>query len=202
MAKVVTIDSIENSIKDIKKDDVLIFPTDTVYGIGASIESEESIEKVYAAKKRPEDKPLAVLCASIEQIKPLIKDYNDKIDILIKTFMPGPLTIITEKADCVSDKITRGLSTIGVRIPNHETAIKILNKIGPMATSSVNYSGDEPLNNSQDIIDVFIDDVDYIFEGKVNHGISSTIVQISNNGIKILREGIISRLDIEKVLKK
>lgn len=192
--------SVNKVIDGFKNDDVIIFPTDTVYGIGAKYNSIIGVQKIFASKKRPDNKPLAILCSSINQIEDLVDTLTNDAQIIIKKLMPGPLTIILKKSDKVSDVITKGLDTVGVRIPNHEVALQLIDKLGPLATSSANISGMKELNNVDELKNVF-NDVEYIIDGDINIGIASTVVDLSGKSIKILREGVISNEDIENVLK-
>lgn len=175
---------------------VIIFPTDTVYGIGAKIFDIDSINKIYEIKKRPKDKPLACLCASIEQIEQ-IAYVNDIARRLINKFLPGPLTLILKSKQIVLDTI--GYETIGVRIPNNEIALNILKENGPMLTTSVNDSGSVPLNEYDEIVKIYSNLVDIIYKtNTTSSNISSTIVSCISD-LKILREGEISLLDIQNV---
>lgn len=181
-----------------KEKRLIIFPTDTVYGIGCGIFDKESIEKIYTLKKRPRSKPLACLCANLEQIKEiaLIGESEEK---LIKKFLPGALTIILKaKTDVVK---TTGFDTIGVRIPNSKVALSILNEYGPMLTTSVNESEQIPLNTYEEIMKKFGKDVDKVFKSsEKSSNMSSTVVKIENDKPVILREGEIKKHDIEAVL--
>lgn len=173
---------------------VIIFPTDTVYGIGSQIFDLEGINKIYAIKKRDKSKPLACLCASLEQIKS-IAEVSNLAEDLINKFLPGPLTIILESTKIVKDKI--GYSTIGVRIPNNSIALDILNENGPMLTTSVNESGNVPLNEYDEIYKEYNHLVDKIYEtNTISSNISSTVISVINNEIKILREGQITITEI------
>ncbi len=175
---------------------VIIFPTDTVYGIGAKIFDLKSINRIYEIKNRPKDKPLACLCASLEQIKE-IAYVNEFAEKLINKFLPGPLTLILKSKPEVYSLL--GYETIGVRIPNSKIALEILNENGPMLTTSVNESGDVPLNEYDQIYLKYNNVVDKIY--KSNHessNISSTVV-LAIDEIKILREGEISYSDIINV---
>ena len=169
---------------------VLIFPTDTVYGIGTPIFDIEGINKIYEIKKRPKDKPLACLCSDLEQIKS-IAYVNDSAIKLINKFLPGPLTLILRSKEDVEKKI--GYKTIGVRIPNCDIALNILKENGPMLTTSVNESGNVPLNEYADIKKEYNDKVDYIYDTNIHSSnISSTVLLMVGNEFKILREGEIS----------
>ena len=178
---------------------VIIFPTDTVYGIGTKIFDMEGIEKIYQIKKRPKDKPLACLCANLEQISD-IAELNDDAIKLINEFLPGPLTLILKCKDIVYNKI--GYKTIGVRIPNSKIALDILKENGPMLTTSVNDSGERPINEYELIVNKYDNIVDKIYpSNEKSSDVASTVVSLIEN-IKILREGQITLDMINKCLKK
>ena len=177
---------------------VIIFPTYTVYGIGTPIFDVDGINRIYEIKKRPKTKPLACLCANLEQINSIAL-LDDNAKKLINEFLPGPLTLILKTKDDVKIKI--GYNTIGVRIPNNKIALDILKENGPMLTTSVNESGMVPLNEYDDIYRQYNDLVDKIYDtNTTSSNISSTVVLIDDE-IKILREGQITKEQIEKVLK-
>ena len=169
---------------------VIIFPTDTVYGIGTKIFDIDGINKIYDIKKRPKDKPLACLCSSLEQIKS-IAVVTKKVEALINKFLPGALTLILESKEEVYNKI--GYKTIGVRIPNCKLALDILNENGPMLTTSVNESGFKPINEYELIVKEYENVVDKIYESnEKSSNLSSTVALLTNDDIKILREGEIT----------
>ena len=179
---------------------VIIFPTDTVYGIGTKIFDTEGIKRIYDIKHRPLDKPLACLCASLEQIEQ-IAELTDIGRKLIKSFLPGPLTLILDSKPEVFEKI--GYKTIGVRIPNSSLALDLLNDNGPMLTTSVNESGEVPFNEYDEIYDNYHDKVDMIYPSNLpSSNIASTVVLLSGDSFKILREGQISALSINNCINK
>ncbi len=179
---------------------VIIFPTDTVYGIGTPIFDIEGIKRIYEIKKRPKEKPLACLCADLEQIKS-IAYLNDKAIKLINKFLPGALTLILNAKEEVINKI--GYKTIGVRIPNSKIALNILKENGPMLTTSVNESGSVPLNEYDEIKRDYNDLVDYIYDTNTHSSnVSSTVVLINDNEFKILRLGEITEADLEAAIKE
>lgn len=182
------------------KSKVIIFPTDTVYGIGTSVYDKENIKRIYDIKKRPLDKPLAVLCANIDQINE-IAYLNECAIKLINKFMPGPLTIIVPAKDNIKESMN--LSTVGIRIPNYKKAIELLEEYGPLATTSVNESGLSPINDYEQIKEEYSDLVDEIIKPSSLEFscISSTVVDITTDNIKVLRQGSILISDIENALK-
>jgi len=185
----------EKNLKEIKtvldQDGIIIFPTDTVYGIGCNCYSIEGLKKLFAFKNRPLSKPINVLTDSVTKIETVAKELNSKERELIKKYLPGDLTIIVDKKENVPDLLTANLTTVGVRIPNHKMALEILkNYPYPLATTSVNLAGESPGVEVEDFLEEFQNKVDIIVDGgKSPIGVASTIVRVESNEIKILREG-------------
>lgn len=184
-------DSILNEINDVlDKDGLIIFPTDTVYGIACNAFSETAIKKLFLAKNRSFDKPIGVLTDSVDKIDMIVKNISDLERELIIKYFPGNLTIIFDKKEIVSNLLTANKSTIGVRIPDNEIALQILeNYKYPLATTSVNLAGKKEGTEVNDFIDEFKDKVDIIIDGGKTNEIPSTIVRVENYKINILREG-------------
>ena len=182
-----------NKIKEILDNDgVIIFPTDTVYGIACNCFSEKAIKKIFDIKKRPENKPINVLSNNLDKIKLVSKNINEKEKFLIDKYMPGALTIILDKNEKVSDILTAGLDTIGVRIPKNNISLRILENVSyPLATTSANISGDSAGIKISDFLKEFDGVVDAIIDGgETDLKVASTIVRVeSDNKLKIIREG-------------
>ena len=185
-------EELEEIIKILKNDGVIIFPTDTVYGLACNCYSEKAIAKIFEIKKRASYKPISVLTDSIEKIH-LIATMNEKEKDLINNYMPGALTVILNKKEELPDILTSGLPTVGVRIPNNKIALKILSSFPcPLATTSANESGKTEGVDVQDFITYFEDKVDAIIDGgKTNIQKPSTIVRVENDEINVIREGSI-----------
>lgn len=186
----------ESELNKIKKildnDGVIIFPTDTVYGIACNCFSEKAIKKIFDIKKRPENKPINVLSNNLDKIKLVSKNINEKEKFLIDKYMPGALTIILDKNEKVSDILTAGLDTIGVRIPKNNISLRILENVSyPLATTSANISGDSAGIKITDFLKEFDGLVDAIIDGgETDLKVASTIVRVeSDNKLKIIREG-------------
>lgn len=182
-----------NKIKEILDNDgVIIFPTDTVYGIACNCFSEKAIKKVFDIKKRPENKPINVLSNNLDKIKLVSRNISEKEKFLIDKYMPGALTIILDKNEKVSDILTAGLDTIGVRIPKNNIPLRILENVSyPLATTSANISGDSAGIKISDFLKEFDGVVDAIIDGgETDLKVASTIVRVeSDNKLKIIREG-------------
>ena len=174
--------------KDIKGK-VVCFPTDTVYGVGALINDSVAIDKIYHLKNRDISKPLAVLTGT-KNIKKYVLEISDFSKQLMDKYWPGALTLIFKKSNIISDKVTSGFDTVGLRMPNSNIALQLLNHFGLMATTSVNISGTEPLNNIEDIIKYFKDEIDYlVIDQEKTSNVSSTVIDVTSNNYRILRQG-------------
>ena len=185
---------------------LIIYPTDTVYGVGGIIESEETIENIYKAKERNFKSPLIVLVSDVEKIEKIayINEKNrEKIEKLIKRFWPGGLTIILKRKDNVPDIMVSGGATVGVRMPEHEIALNIISRAGGMLpTTSANISGEVTPKSYAELSEKFKSRVDIIVDGgECPIGSASTIIDMSDEP-KILRLGAISVEEIEKVIGK
>lgn len=189
------IDSHNQISKEKLRGKVIAYPTDTVFGIGAMIDDLKAISKIYKLKKRSFDKPLAILASKVEDILPYIEMPSEEILNIMKKYWPGALTIIFKKNHSITSQHISRFDTIAFRIPNNTIALNILEKTGPLATTSVNISGDNPINTYQEIDKLFGDTIDYLFVKNVNSSnISSTIIDVSDNHLKIVRQGEIKIL--------
>src|SRR5574344_505713 len=181
--------------KHIKDGEIVIFPTETVYGIGTNGLNCNSLKKLYDIKKRPLNKPISLLVNSIDMINSLTKDVTPLEYALIKEFFPGPLTMVLKKKECVPDILTAGLDTVGIRMPANEIALKLIEYSNvPIATSSANISGEITKNDTKIIFKDFENTVNYFIDnGSAKIGTASTLVQVIDNVPHILRQGSISK---------
>ncbi|MBL8005751.1 MAG: threonylcarbamoyl-AMP synthase [Candidatus Kapabacteria bacterium] len=197
--------SYSNSIQEagllLKTGEVIAFPTETVYGLGGIISSKETIDKIYFVKGRPADNPLIVHCSSPEQLFSLCKSVFPLLELLVRNFMPGPLTIVTKKSPKVADFITSGLDTIALRIPSKIVAIDLINEVGvPIAAPSANLSGKPSPTHAQHVMDDFNGKIPMILDdGDCDIGIESTVILVEENQITLLRPGIIEVSTIEHI---
>lgn len=184
----------------IREGGIVIFPTETVYGIGVNGLNETAIKKLYEVKQRPTNKPISLLVNSIEMIEEVARDITEIEYDLIKKFFPGPLTIVLKKKEIVPDTVTAGFDTVGIRMPENEIALKLIEYAGvPIATPSANISGRPSGTNLKEIMKDFNDKVDYFIDGGISKiGVASTIVQVINGNPYILRKGKISEEQIKR----
>lgn len=175
---------------------VIVYPTDTLYGLGADIFNKDAVEKIFEIKKRPRDNPLPIAVSDFEVLKK-IAFVDDKTQHLADSFLPGKLTLILNKKDCVPYIVTGGLDKIAVRIPNNEIALKLLSEFGPLTATSANIHGTNTPGIISDISMQFKEnDVAlYLDIGKLDSQ-PSTIVDMTGKKIKIVREGAILKKDI------
>lgn len=173
------------------KGKVICFPTDTVYGIGALIEDKEAIEKIFLIKGRDFDKPLANLIGNIGDLEMYISKMPDFVEKIINKYWPGPLTIIFNKKEGLN--IKNNFKTISFRMPNSLISLAILKRFGPLATTSVNKSGNKELTNIFDIEAEFNNVIDYlIIDEAILSKVPSTVIDITKDNIKVIRKGVIS----------
>ena len=187
----------------IKNGGIVVFPTETVYGIGTNGLNENSIKRLYEVKQRPLSKPINLLVNSIEMLEQITQNISELEYKLIKKFMPGPFTIILKKKNIVPNILTANGDTVGIRIPENKVALKLIEYAGvPIATPSANISG-KPSGTTLDMINNdFGEKVDYFIDGgKSKIGVASTIVQVIDGKPHILREGAILKenLDLMKI---
>ncbi len=180
---------------------VVIFPTDTVWGLACRLYDNTAIERIYTIKDRSKTKHLAVLCDSLVSVND-IGIIDERVRKLAYAFWPGALTLILPSTKSHFEKT--GDKTVGIRIPNHEAALWLIKKNGPLLTTSVNKSGSVPLMDLKEIINTFGNEVDHIYEEYNAYylNVSSTTIDLTGDEIEYLRIGSISKEDIESVLKK
>ena len=185
----------------IKEGKLVIFPTETVYGIGANAIDEEAVRNMYIAKGRASDNPLIAHISDIKMLDDLVLEVGEIERKLIKNFWPGPLTIVFNKKPIVPDIITGGLDTVAVRMPTNEIAHKLIEYSNcPIAAPSANISGKPSGTQIEDIIEELDGKVEYIIDnGKVDIGVESTVIRVVDNVVHILRPGKITPEDIEEL---
>ncbi|MBQ9030594.1 MAG: threonylcarbamoyl-AMP synthase [Parasporobacterium sp.] len=183
---------------------IVAFPTDTVYGLGAVYSDAQAVRKIFAAKGRPENKPLSILVSGPQQAEQLALEVSPKARKLMEAFWPGALTIIFRRNPQagIPEEVTAGGDTIGVRMPESRAALEVIREAGaPVAAPSANRSGKRSAASARDVIEDLDGRIDLIIDGgSCPVGISSTVLDFTEGTIRILREGTITRAMIEEVL--
>ena len=204
MTKIIKENELFLAKNELDMGNLVIFPTETVYGIGANALSSESVKKIFEVKGRPSDNPLIVHLKDKNEISKYAIINNDIECKLIDAFMPGPFTLILQKKDVIPSIVTCNMDTVGIRVPINPIAHNLLDKLSfPIAAPSANISGKPSGTNVLDIFDEFRDKVNIIIDGgESTIGLESTVVKVINNIPTILRPGFITKEDIEMVIGK
>lgn len=175
----------------------VVLPTETVYGLFAQALNEEAVQQVYELKRRPRDKALNLNVASLEEIYSFSKNQPSYLEQLYQAFLPGPLTIILQANDQVPIWINSGMKTIGFRVPKHSITLDLIRKCGPLIGPSANLSGLTSGVNFQQIMMDFNLQVLGIEDDDFLTGQDSTILDLSDDKARILRQGSITQREIQ-----
>lgn len=189
---------------DLRKGKIVVFPTDTVYGIGTNAYDEEACKKIYEIKGRPQFKPLTILISDISMLKEMVDNISDAEQKLIENFWPGPLTIKFKKKEGVlSDIVSAGDDYVRIRLIKEGIVSKLIEVAGvPIVAPSANLSGSATGTKIENIINELGSKVDYILDyGDIQNDTVSTIVQVEEEKVIIIREGKIKKEEIENVVK-
>lgn len=187
-------------VEAIKSGDVVAFPTETVYGLGADAFNAEAISKVFQLKGRPSDNPLIVHISEIKQLSDFTDEISDSAQTLIEHFWPGPLTLVFNKKSHVLDVVTARLQTVAIRMPDNKIALELIDKTGPLVAPSANKSGAPSPTKASHVLSDFGDSVLLIDGGSTQLGLESTVLDVTGNIPTILRPGSIGKREIETVL--
>lgn len=188
---------------EVKKGKLAAFPTDTVYGVGAEVSNDTAVKKIYDIKNRPYNSPLIVLIGDKKFLDKLVYVEDTRVELLTDKFWPGALTLVLKKKEWVSDVITAGGDTLGVRMPDNEIARElIIASGGALAVPSANKSGQLSPVSAEHVIRQFGEgEIDFVIDGgKTSKAIESTILDMTREVPLILRSGALSREEIEKVI--
>lgn len=195
-----SIAAIEQAAADVEQGHLVVYPTETVYGIGANPFDQVAIKKLFVAKKRPFDMPLSVAVCDKDMVEQ-IAIMSRPVEKLIDAFLPGPLTIITDKNPNVPDMVTSMSHKVGIRIPDNPIALELIKRTGPLVATSANLHSHPDATTVEEAVDDFGDSVStYLDNGPTGTGRPSTIVWISDNMVEIIRQGDISKKQIEDAL--
>lgn len=183
----------ERIISELKNGNLVIMPTDTVYGIIADATKEETIKKVFNAKERSFNKPLLVLVSDKNMVENLVSEISPKAEEIISKYWPGPLTILFPKKDEVSDILTASSPYIAIRMPNDKRLLNIIRKVNkPLISTSANITSKETITEVSQIEEKMKEKISYIVDGGVVKNEASTIIKIENDKIEIVRVGLLA----------
>ncbi len=194
-------DAIIAAVRVLRAGGLVAFPTDTVYGVGALVFDERAVQSIYDAKDRPDEKAIPVLLGDAADLPQVALDLNETAETLAEAFWPGPLTIVVHKQPTLPRAVS-ATDTVGVRVPDHELARRLLIAAGPMAVTSANLSGRPSPNSAADVLEQLGGRIGLIIDGGTTPGgVPSTVVDCTQPRPTILREGPITLEKISQVLK-
>ena len=197
-----TMSDIETAASLLKEGKLVAFPTETVYGLGASVFNTDALNKVFIAKGRPKDNPLIAHVGSVEEMEILAETVSDDAKALAEAFFPGPLTLVLPAKKSIPKEATGGLDTIAIRMPNHPIALALLTMSGPLCAPSANLSGKPSPTNAYHVLEDLDGKIDAVLDGgQCTVGIESTVLQLDPMPV-ILRPGIITAEQISAVIHK
>jgi L-threonylcarbamoyladenylate synthase len=179
---------------------IVAFPTDTVYGVGALAFKAEAVQRLYVVKGRATDKAIAVLVARNSELSRVAKDLTPAARRLAQKYWPGPLTLVVPKHPALPDAVS-ALPTVGVRLPDHPVARKLLELAGPLAVTSANRSGEPNALSAEDVLAQLSGRIDLLLDGgRAPGGVPSTVVDCAGAVPVILRSGPIGAAEIEAAI--
>lgn len=185
-------------INALKQGEVVSFPTETVMGLAVDAFNKNAYTKLVDVKNRPANKAFPFIVKDKNEVSKYAY-VDEKVNKIINKFMPGPLTIILKKNEALPDYVTNNKDSIAIRIPDDETVLKILNELdNPILLTSANKSGEDPALNSSQCYEVFNGEIPFIIKGECLIKEASTIIDLTDGEIKLIREGKISLEDIRK----
>jgi L-threonylcarbamoyladenylate synthase len=185
----VTEDALDEAAAAIRGGGLVVYPTETVYGLGADALDPEAVEAVFDAKQRPRDKPLSFAFPDWEAALDYV-DVGETERAFMREFLPGPVTVVCEKTDDVPDALTAGSDRVGVRVPDHEVALALCERVVPITATSANISGTPSVTDPADFAPELLERVDAVVDaGETPGGTGSTVVDVASG--EILREGAV-----------
>jgi len=193
---------IQKAASLIKNGELVAFPTETVYGLGANAFNARAVMKIFKAKGRPVDNPLIVHVSDEQMLKSVVKEIPEKAVPLMKKFWPGPLTIVFRKKKQIPNVVTAGGDTVAVRTPSHSVALALIREARiPIAAPSANISTRPSPTEAKHVYDDFNGKIPLILDGgKTNIGVESTVLDLTTKVPILLRKGKITKKDIEKII--
>jgi L-threonylcarbamoyladenylate synthase len=191
-------ESIQQAIKVVRDGGIIIYPTDTAFGIGCRIDNHTTVDRLFSIRKRPSTLAMPILVCSADMALTYFDMPSDIVRRLMKKYWPGALTIVsTCKKELIYSPIRADGETVGIRMPNHKTILEIIQEVGvPVLGSSANFHGEKTPYSLGDLDQELVKLVDYVVEGECAVGQASTVVDCSMDPYVIIRQGAIQISDI------
>ncbi len=199
--QIISLQKIQEAIVCLQGGIPVAFPTETVYGLGASVFSKEAIQKIFSIKGRPQDNPLIIHVATMDQVFLVAKDLPSSFFKLAEKFWPGPLALVVPKKEEVPLVVSANLPTVAIRMPSHPIALDLIRAAGPLAAPSANLSGKPSPTSAFDVWEDLQGKIPLILDGgNCSIGIESTVLFLSQDRLELLRPGSISKEELESFL--
>jgi len=195
-------ESLAKAAAIIKRGGLVAFPTETVYGLGASATKGKAVASIFAAKGRPADNPLIVHLSSRNQLNLVAREVPDEAEFLADKFWPGPLSLVLQRSEYIPAEVSAGLPTVAVRMPDHPVALALIDLAGvPLAAPSANKSGRPSPTSYRHVLEDLAGKIDAVIKSSIcKIGIESTVLDLTGPSPLILRPGGLPREDLEKAL--
>lgn len=196
--------AIEQAVQVLREGGLVVFPTDTVYGVGAAVDRPDAVARLYVVKGRPLERPIPVLISDVGQLDRLGREISDEVRLLARCFWPGALTIVVPAQPWLPYEIVRDTGAVGLRMPAHPVALTLIERAGgAVATTSANRSGEREACTVEEALEALGPGVDlYIDGGRTPGGIPSTVVSLERGDLTILRRGALNPARLEQVLRE
>lgn len=197
-------DEIKTAAQILDRGGLVAVPTETVYGLAADSLNARAVESIYTAKGRPESKPISVLLTGMDMVEKVCQEIPSLAYRLAEAFWPGPLTMVLNSRDVVPDVVRAGGSTLGVRCPDHPATLALIRELDrPLAAPSANPSGESSPKDADAVLDGLGGKIDAVLDGgSCTVGVESTIVDLTGDSWKILRQGGLSEESIRNIAKE
>jgi L-threonylcarbamoyladenylate synthase len=189
------------NIRDVyKTGELLVYPTETLYALGCNPFLDKALDRLYQVKRRPKDMPISIAVSDLKMMEE-IAQVNEPAKNIYENFLPGPVTLILEKREHFPIRLTGGTGKIGIRVPNHPLALKIIEIVGPITATSANLHGHANPRTVDDAFQQLGEDVSlYLDCGECKYKEASTVVDVTDSSIKIIRKGAIPQKELEACL--
>lgn len=200
--KILKPSELTDAAKILRNNGLIAFPTETVFGLGVVFDNKDAYDRLIQVKRRPPEKPFTLMLADPEDIEKYA-ELNKVSRALIKEFMPGQFTLITAAKKGLPSWCVSNVGQIGIRIADYDLIRNLIRETGkPLLVPSANKSGELPAHTSLEVVEIFEGEIDAVIEGESVSNVPSTIVVVENEDIHVIRDGIITKEQIEKVIEK
>ncbi len=189
-------DAIDRAVDAIERGDLVVYPTETVYGLGADALSPEAVERVFAAKRRDRDDPISLAVPDVDDALEYVR-ADEREEGFLRSFLPGPVTVVCERRESVPDALTAGRDRVGVRVPDHDLAADLLARTGPLTATSANVSGEPSARRVADLSAAIREAAAVVVDGGETGGTASTVVDVAAG--EVIRRGALDD-DVERWL--